>query len=116
MESLLKSLTMLWPAKGPPAGSEKQPRGVKPEMLVAKGLPVLDFVEVANAVIVDGAVVVAAELGEELEGAAEGAFVEVTELEELKEVNPIFVAKIEELAPEPALVFLYVDNREPAPH
>lgn len=35
MLSLLKSLGILWPVYGPPAGSEKQPKYVKPSVVVA---------------------------------------------------------------------------------
>jgi hypothetical protein len=63
MLSLLKSLGILWPPKGPPAGSEKQPREAKPRIaeIVEVDLEVVREVEVVVMRVVDEA---APEVGE----------------------------------------------------
>ena len=54
MLSLEKNLGMLWPWKGPVAGSEKQPTGVKPRMLKTEEVV---LVVVERVVMVDEEVV-----------------------------------------------------------
>lgn len=76
MLSLLKSLGRLWPAKGPPAGSEKQPRGVKPRM---RGVVVVAFVDVAS--VVDVVVVMRVEVGEDIEDVVALLCVELDDVE-----------------------------------
>jgi hypothetical protein len=96
MESLEKSLGMLCPVKGPPAGSEKHPAGEKPRttVVVDVGFVVVRVVEVE---VMDGVEVV--------EGSVElVVLVGVDRLEDEEEDDEVVV--VEEVVEEALLVLL----------
>jgi hypothetical protein len=117
MLSLLKSLGMLWPWKGPPAGSAKQPTEVNPMYADTVRVPLLlDEVVVTRAVV--GALVVEMEVGEGVLDTVDDDFVDDTVLEDEIDEDTLETeldTELEDDDEEPALRLLYIESREEPP-